>query len=99
MDEFELQSIGIGEEQGIVALTILRIVGRRVENCSANPDETPVQQVNVVTRLGKPRKVMETAGIAIMLPAVRRTLIPTDGAQWGRLMSQSIQVSPRPADR
>ena len=32
MHEFELQPIGIGEEQRVVAFAVLRIVGRRIEN-------------------------------------------------------------------
>ena len=47
MHEFELQPIGIGEEQRVVAFAILRIVGWGIENSGADRHQELVQSIDV----------------------------------------------------
>lgn len=66
MHELELQPIGIGEEQRVVAFAILRVVGWRIENGGADRDEQLVQAIDVVAGLGDPCQVMQATRIAVM---------------------------------
>ena len=50
MHELELPLIGIGEEHGVVAVAILRIVGRRIEDGGADRDEQLVQSIDIVAQ-------------------------------------------------
>ena len=68
MHELKLQPVGIGEEQRVVAraVAVVRILGRRIEDVSANADQQPVQAVDVLATCGMPGKMMKTGAVTIV---------------------------------
>jgi hypothetical protein len=47
VNELELEPIGIGEEQDVVAVAILRIVSGRIENRRADLDKPNVELIDI----------------------------------------------------
>ncbi|WP_156454091.1 MULTISPECIES: hypothetical protein [unclassified Sphingomonas] len=46
MHQFQLQPVGIGKEQRVIARAIARIVYRRVENDGVDRNQQPVEPVD-----------------------------------------------------
>src|SRR5262245_30759990 len=64
--ELQLQPVGIGEEQGVIARAIVGIVGRRIEDAGAARHEQTVQPVDILATFGVPGEVMEAGAVAVM---------------------------------
>ena len=66
MDELELDPIGVGEEDGVIAVTIGGTVGWGVEHRGTDFDEQPMQIVDVAAAVSVPGDVVQAGGVAIM---------------------------------
>src|SRR5882724_7597014 len=66
MHELKLEPVGVGEEHGVIAGAIVRIVGRSVENPRASREERRMQAINVGAALGMPGEMMKPGTVAVV---------------------------------
>src|SRR5262249_21333443 len=90
MHELELQPVGIGKEQSVVSVAIVRVVAGWIENGGADADQQLVEAIDVLAGARDPGQVVQAAGIAVMAAiasrqpdgergsAMRRTHVPVD---------------------
>jgi hypothetical protein len=65
VNRFQLQTVGIGEENGVVAGSILGILRGRVENGGSFLEEKVMKRINVGSLLHFEREMMKSDAIAI----------------------------------
>jgi hypothetical protein len=73
MHELKLEPVGIGEEHGVIAGTILRIVGGGIENPGIHCQQQLMEPVDIGAAVGMPGKMMQSRRVAIV-SAKPRTL-------------------------
>ena len=66
MNELELQAVGIGEEQGVVARAVGRILGRWIENRDAVFAQQGMKAIDVDAAVGVPRQMVQAGAVAIV---------------------------------
>src|SRR5580704_13035039 len=65
-DVFQFQSVGIGEENGVIARTVSGILRGRIENGGADAKQQGMEAIDVGTILGLPCDMMQSRRIAIV---------------------------------
>src|SRR5215813_12533310 len=66
VDKFEFYSVGIAEEDGVVAFTIRRIIGWRIKHCCPDLEQQLVEKVNIFAAVGMPSHMMQPGRVAVM---------------------------------
>src|SRR5690242_16688701 len=66
VDEFELDPVGVGEEDSVIGGSVGGIVGWGIEHRGTDFDQQPMQIVDVDAAVGVPSDVMQAGGVAIM---------------------------------
>jgi hypothetical protein len=61
-----LSPSGIGEEQGIVAGAVVRILGRRIEDTGACSQQHLMQPVDILAACGVPGEMMKAGAVTVM---------------------------------
>ena len=74
MNELELQAIGIGEEQRVVARAVGWILGWWIENRDAVFAQQSMEAIDVDTTVGVLRQMVQASAVAIVRPERARRL-------------------------
>ena len=67
VDVLELQAVRIGEEHRIVAIPVLRILRRRVQDGHAGFGQPRMEAVDILSALSVPREVVQAHRVAVVL--------------------------------
>ena len=79
MDNLELESVRIDEEDRVVAWRILRVLRRRIENSRPNPFEDLIEPIDIGTTRGAKCDVVQTGRVSIVFDAVPTSLRGLEG--------------------
>jgi hypothetical protein len=65
MHELQLEPVGIGEEHGVVAGSVVWIVRRGVEDAGACAKQQLMEPIDIAAALGMPGKMMQPRTVAV----------------------------------